>query len=135
MMIGRTKPVAVACDEEDEAGEMVRTWDVVYRDRCIASGLRTRREARAEAAREATTAGGRTKHDLDVYPETPITGYVCSICHQHSEVCEHSNADRAKHKRGEEDCAWDWHREPDYEYEGIKKEDVDAAWKDRPLPS
>jgi len=48
--VGKLKPVAVPCDEEDEAGAGVRTWDVVYRGRVVESGHRTRREARAAAA-------------------------------------------------------------------------------------
>ena len=49
-MIGKTKAVAVPCDEEDEAGGPVRTWQVVYRDRVVEQGYRTRRQARAAAA-------------------------------------------------------------------------------------
>jgi hypothetical protein len=49
------------CDEQNEAGQHVRTWDVLRTARgsdsvCVSSGHRTRAEARAEARRLAASA-------------------------------------------------------------------------------
>lgn len=43
---------AEKCDEENEKGEWIHTWDVVDPEGvCVAQQIRTRREAREEAKR------------------------------------------------------------------------------------
>ncbi len=46
---GSRRHVASPCDEQDEDGNTVRTWDVMRNDECVEAGIRTRREARAAA--------------------------------------------------------------------------------------
>ena len=48
---GTRRYVASPCDEQDEDGNTVRTWDVMRNDECVVAGLRTRSDARGEAKR------------------------------------------------------------------------------------
>jgi len=47
---GVDRYVAAACDDVDEDGKPIRNWDVLRNNACVASGFRTRAEARRHAA-------------------------------------------------------------------------------------
>jgi hypothetical protein len=46
---GKHRHVAYPCDEEDEQGRPVRTWDIFRHGRCVAGGFTTRAQARGRA--------------------------------------------------------------------------------------
>ncbi len=43
--------VVSPCDEQDEQGKLIRTWDVMRNDVAVSNGHRTRRIAQADADR------------------------------------------------------------------------------------